>query len=135
MPKSVASYYSLATSRGGTDDDRDHEESAELRRNRTAPSSPTDSRRNGSSRTSDLDLRSRLPSRLLVDENASLLGNADGRMSGYRTVPGTPKQRFSRQNSFANTQRKNISRRASIGQIGQKLARALGAEASPTEGM
>lgn len=64
-----------------------------------SPSSPTASRRLHSARTSELDLRSRLPSRLQsYDERSGLLAFGDGNTRSY-TAPNTARPRFSRQNS------------------------------------
>lgn len=144
MPKSVASYRSVLSSRDELEDNEEigeHEEEAirnayrNAFRSHTTPVSPVDTRPLGSTRTSDLDLRSRLPSRhYAADELSGLLAQGDGVPSGYRTVPvtpGTPKFPFSRQHSFRNTTRLvNHSRRGSIA-VG--LARALGTDANRTE--
>ena len=146
MPKSTASYYSLASDQNDGDDDEIGEREAEAMRNsylnafqsQTAPASPVDTRRNTSSRTSDLDLRNRLPQRFPLDENSGLLSSADGPPSGYRTVPasvpGTPLYGLRRNLSYAGSLRalrgRNHSRR---GSLGVKLARALGTDPNPTE--
>ncbi|KAK4546582.1 hypothetical protein LTR36_001799 [Oleoguttula mirabilis] len=143
MPKSVASYYSLNSSHdtlGDGDDEQMGEQEAEAVRNayhnalasHTAPVSPIDARANGSSRTSDLDLRSRLPSRLFGgDEHTNLLSPSNGVPGGYRTMPatapGTPRMTLSRQQS---SRLRNHSRR---GSFGLRLARALGTDANQTE--
>ncbi len=90
------------------------------------PISPTNTRRLHSTRTSELDLRSRLPSRLLSEEHSSLLANADG-VQDYSSGPTTPRQRFSRHQSIAGSFRhpKNHSRANSWG---IRLASALGSE-------
>ena len=145
MPKSVASYYSVASD-NDRDDDEIGEREAEAIRNsylnafqsQTAPVSPVDTRRNTSSRTSDIDLRGRLPQRYLVTESSGLLGNRDGPPSGYRTTPntapGTPRYGPVRNTSFAGSLRglraPNHSRR---GSFGLRLARALGTDPNQTE--
>lgn len=138
MPKSVASYHSLETSRNGEEEEDEDEDQLlyESRGSRT-PTTPT-ARRNGSSRTSDLDLRSRLPSRLLVGEHSSLLQNADSRPSYNQSLPATapasPRLRFSRlsrQHSHAASTKKNHSR---SGSFGLRVARALGTEANAIDG-
>ena len=79
-------------------------------------------RRSSSAKASDYDLRSRLPSRLLIDENASLLDNAD-RNPGYSTTSGrTPKPWMSRQHSSTLPTPKHHSRASSWG---VKLASAI----------
>ena len=82
---------------------------------RTGNTSPTARRRLHSNRTSDMDLRSRFPSRLLVDEQSSLLGYPDGASRSY-TVPNTSKPRFSRHQSLVGSLRqpKNHSRSSSF---------------------
>ncbi|KAL9598593.1 MAG: hypothetical protein Q9179_003846 [Wetmoreana sp. 5 TL-2023] len=52
------------------------------------PTSPTATRRLHSARTSDLDLRSRLPSKLQVDEHSNLLAFSDGNRN-YTSAPNT----------------------------------------------
>lgn len=142
MPKSVASYRSLASHTEEDEDYEINEHEAEAIRNayRNAfnaqgqPLSPTDTRdgfdaarrRLGSSRTSDGDLRLRLPSRgRTADERTGLLATPDLPRSGYRTasVPGTPRYGFSRNHSYINTVRGG-SRRSSFA---QGLMKALGA--------
>ena len=146
MPKSVASartYHSYDYEPHSEDEDPDHEDEA-LRnaylnalQSRTAPVSPVETRRGTSTRASDVDLRSRLSSRLVLptDENTALLGVRDGTPGGYRTLPAstpaTPRFPLSRQHSMRNTSRlRNHSRR---GSFGLRLARALGADANPTD--
>ncbi|KAL8626829.1 hypothetical protein Q9189_007473 [Teloschistes chrysophthalmus] len=52
------------------------------------PTSPATTRRLHSARNSDLDLRSRLPSRLQLDENSNLLAFSDG-VRNYTSAPNT----------------------------------------------
>ncbi|KAI9838739.1 MAG: hypothetical protein M1838_004531, partial [Thelocarpon superellum] len=107
MPRSVASLR-LPPRRPDEDDEaEDNDGDAGLWRSATGPnSSPTWSRRFHSSRTSDLDLHSRLPTRLpsLVDENSSLLGSFNGRARSYASVPAT------NQGSGTTTPRAPLSR-------------------------
>ena len=86
---------------------------------RTRPNSGV-LRRSSSARASDFDLRSRLPSRLLIDENASLLANADGNPN-YSTSARTPRPWMSRHHSTLATP-KHHSRSSSWG---VKLASAV----------
>lgn len=88
------------------------------------PTSPVASRRLHSARTSELDLRSRLPSRLQsYDERSSLLAFGDGNARSY-TAPNTARPRFSRKGSQDSLQMpKNHSRANSWG---FRLASALG---------
>lgn len=135
MPKSVGSYHSLAYSRDGDEqqEEDDNEYLAASQEMRT-PTSPG-ARRNGSSRASDLDLRSRLPSRLNLDEYSSLLGNADSRPTYGRSLPATapasPRLRFSRQQSYNATSRRNHSRH---GSLGLRVARAFGTDPNAVDG-
>ena len=79
-------------------------------------------RRSSSARASDFDLRSRLPSRLLIDENTSLLGNnADGNQT-YSATSRTPKPWMSRHHSSTLATPKHHSRSSSWG---VKLASAV----------
>lgn len=147
MPKSVASYRSAAShaasaDRTPSDDEETRDRQAEATRNAirnasqsvTAPNSPLDTRhpsaldtRHTSSRTSDIDLRSRMPPRLPLDEHAGLLLNVDGTHSGYRTMPAsmpsTPRRGLSRRTSYAHSMRiRNHSRK---GSLARKISRAL----------
>ncbi|KAL1305871.1 hypothetical protein AAFC00_004021 [Neodothiora populina] len=123
MPRSVASYYSY--NRNGEDDNQiqNEDEQASASRGGSYPSSPRATRR-PVTRQSDQDLRSRLPSRLLLDEHSSLLDSPDGRPS-YRSVPASPRLLFKRQQSHTNSLRRNHSRH---GSLGFRVAKALGAE-------
>lgn len=89
------------------------------------PSSPTLLRRIRSTRTSDLDLRNRIPSRLPLDEHSSLLSYADGDSRNYTSEPITALPPFSRRQSRVSTFRfsKNHSRASSWG---ARLANAGG---------
>ena len=97
------------------------------------PSSPAGLRRLYSARTSDLDLRSRLPSRLQsTDERSGLLALADGVPRSY-TAPNTARPRFSRRNSQSSLRLpKNHSRASSWG---LRLANALGSRKFTSGGM
>ncbi|MCJ1277318.1 hypothetical protein MMC21_005130 [Puttea exsequens] len=90
--------------------------------------SPTLSRRLHSARTSDLDLRSRLPSRLQSithsDERSGLLGFGNDAVRGSYTEPNTSRPRFSRTASMSSIKLpRNHSRTSSWG---LRLASALG---------
>lgn len=112
MPKSVASYYSYTQSRDGDDED----EELDSARGRSFPPSPDATRKHPSARNSELDLRSRLPSRLLLDvnEQSGLLANPDSRPS-YRSVPASPRLHFKRRQSQTGSLRRNHSRHGSLG--------------------
>lgn len=86
-------------------------------------------RRHGRRLASDWDLKSRLPSRLILDEHTSLLDNLDGRPS-YRAVasaPQSPKKTFRRRNSAPSSERRS-------GTLTSRVAKAFGAEANQVEG-
>ena len=118
MPRSTSSYHPSLQ-----EEDEDTIESTNAS---VTPISPTNTRRLRSTRTSELDLHSRLPSRILTEEHSSLLANADGAQS-YSSGQATPRQRFSRHQSIAGSFRlpKNHSR---AGSWGVRLASALGSE-------
>ena len=106
-----------------TDEDDDEEDRIVSQTASFLSPSPTAARRLHSARTSDLDLRSRLPSRLQsYDERSSLLGR-DGVVRSY-TAPNTARPRFSRQSSQGSIRPpKNHSRTSSWG---FRMASALG---------
>ena len=123
MPKSVASYRRLPTS--GPDDDDDEDDPQQTP---DTPTPPTAGRRQQSSRTSDVDLRSRLPSRQYTDETTSLLSRANNTPSyDGQTSPATPRQRFRRQKSTVGSYRPGHSRG---GSLGHTVARAFGMDGS-----
>ncbi|KAK5726680.1 hypothetical protein LTR15_002568 [Elasticomyces elasticus] len=147
MPKSIASsrsYQSYASDYIPEDEADEHDEregsQQSLRdpwQGRAMPVSPVDSRIQTSSRASYADLRSRLPSRLVIaDESSGLLGRTGETptRSGYRTMPASASSTplFSRRHSHLNTSRllRNHSRR---GSFGLRLARALGTEPNEAE--
>ena len=123
MPRSTSSYHPSLQQEN--EDDSLASTNASL-----APCSPTATRRLQSARTSELDLRNRLPSRLLIEEHSSLLANADG-VQSYSSGPATPRGRFSRNQSISGSLRlpKHHSR---VGSWGARLATALGSERRPT---
>lgn len=89
------------------------------------PPSPATARRLHSARTSDLDLRSRLPSRLQIsDERSSLLAFGDHGPTRSYTAPNTGRPRFSRQSSQGSLRLLNNHSRANS--WGVRLAKALG---------
>ena len=128
MPRSAAS------SQFGTQtvDEEDEEEDSIISQQAgyLTPTSPTAARRLHSARTSDLDLRRRLPSKQLsCDEHSSLLAFGDGNMRSY-TEPNTGR-RFSRRSSQGSLRMpKNHSRASSWG---FRLASALGSGRRFTE--
>ena len=134
MPRTPSSYDASQTA---DDDEEDEELSLAARAATLTPTSPTAARRLRSARTSDLDLRSRLPSRIQLDENSSLLAFPDGR-SRYNYTASAPNtatgQRFSRRQSQAGSIKtpKNLSRASSWG-FG--LTSALGSERTFDSGL
>ena len=96
-----------------------------------SPESPTATRRLHSARTSDVDLRRRLPARLPITEQSSLLEFGDGGTRSY-TEPNTAIPRFSRQPSQGSLRLRHHSRASSWG---FHLASALGSARKLTDGM
>ena len=96
-----------------------------------APSlkAPTNPRRLKSTRTSDLDLRLRRPSKtLLLDENTSLLGDHDSPiLRNYASVPNTPGPR-------ARHPSRNASFHNRVGSFTQRLTQALSSDRKYTHG-
>ena len=138
MPRSVASSRSFASYQDDNDeDDKLGEREAEALRNSRLNAgnsssqllhpthvSPLASRRLGSARPSDIDLRSRIQP---LDESTTLLSAREPR--GYRTLfsaPTTPRHPLTRSHSYTHSIRRNHGRR---GSFGLRLARALGGEA------
>ena len=122
MPRSTSSQ---VTSAKTEDDDEEEEDNVVSQQASFLLPSPAAARRLHSARTSDLDLRSRLPSRLYSasDERSSLLGFGEGPNRSY-TEPNTSKSRFSRTTSQGSIRiPKNHSRASSWG---LRLASALG---------
>lgn len=120
MPRSNSSQ--LASQTLNEDDDEEDNIISQSASYMTA-SSPVASRRLHSARTSELDLRSRLPSRLQsYDERSSLLPFGDGSARSY-TAPNTARPRFSRKSSQDSLRlSKNHSRANSWG---HRIASAL----------
>ncbi|KAL8656460.1 MAG: hypothetical protein Q9210_000253 [Variospora velana] len=88
------------------------------------PTSPVAARRLHSARTSELDLRSRLPSRLQLDEYSNLLAFPDG-VRNYTSAPNTAARIPSRAGSILIPKHHNRS-----GSLGVRLATALGFDRS-----
>ncbi|KAI9726397.1 MAG: hypothetical protein M1834_009025 [Cirrosporium novae-zelandiae] len=97
MPRSTVSYQDYSALDNDDDDDLQNSTSSF-----NIPQSPLLARRLRSTRTSDVDLRSRLPARLALDESSSLLANSDIHRS-YASNPPTPRQRFSRHHSVTGS--------------------------------
>ncbi|KAI9713664.1 MAG: hypothetical protein M1812_006636 [Candelaria pacifica] len=90
------------------------------------PISPTLSRRLQSTRTSELSLRSRLPSRIHLDEHSSLLQHSNAAIRNYTSVPTSPRPKISRCHSSDSIRTpRNPSRATSFS---HRLANALGTE-------
>ena len=121
MPRSSRSTLSRQPSLKRDEDEQEVEVEGEGEEDeaspRTGPSvastSLTTTRRLHSARTSELDLRNRLPSRLQIDENSSLLGYPDGGLRNYTSEPNTSMPRFSRRNSAVGSLRQSIHHRRS----------------------
>ena len=130
MPRSNSSQ--PASQRIGEDDEEAEDNIISQSASFLSPSSPAAPRKLHSARTSDLDLRSRLPSRLQsADERSSLLAFGDGTTRSY-TAPNTARPRISRTNSQSSLRfLKNHSRASSWG---FRLANALGSSRKFTPG-
>lgn len=118
---------------GEEEEEEDEEENVFLSHtNVMSPSSPTMIRRLHSARTSDLDLRNRIPSRLLLDEHASLLSFPDGISRNYTSEPNTARPQISRRQSGVSSVRhpKHHSRASSWG---VHRAATGGSERRPSE--
>ena len=116
------------------DDEEEEEEEDGLLSHQTSavsPGSPPATRRLYSARTSDVDLRRRMPSRLPLTEQSSLLEFGDGGRS--YTEPNTALPRFSRQASQGSFRLRRHHSRANS--WGLNLASALGSARRLTDGM
>ena len=128
MPRSAAS--SQLTTQTVDEEDEEEDSIISQQAGYLTPTSPTAARRLHSARTSDLDLRRRLPSKQQsYDEHSSLLAFGDGNMRSY-TAPNTGR-RFSRRSSQGSLRMlKNHSRASSWG---FRIASALGSGRRYTE--
>ena len=127
MPRSASSRISTQTV---DEEDEGDENIISQQAAYLTPTSPTASRRLHSARTSDRDLRKRMPSEQhTYDEQSSLLAFGDGSARSY-TAPNTGR-RFSRRSSQASFRMpKHLSRASSWG---FRLASALGSARKLTE--
>ena len=123
MPRSTASLHTAQT----LEEEEEEDEPLSRHQSVVIPNSPTVVRRLHSARTSDLDLRSRLPSRLQLDEQSSLLAFPDNNQRSYTiSEPNTakPRQRTRRPSGAGSfVLPRNHSRSSSWG---VRLASALG---------
>ncbi|KAL8732020.1 MAG: hypothetical protein Q9166_002972 [cf. Caloplaca sp. 2 TL-2023] len=116
MPRSAHSR--LGFQMAEDEDDSEDTTTSPVAAGLATPTSPAAARRLHSTRTSDLDLRSRLPSRLHLDEHSNLLAFSDG-MRNYTSAPNTAAHRRS---SLASS----IKHHSRSGSLGVRLATALG---------
>ena len=136
MPRSQSSYE--PSTQTADDDDDEEDLSFSARAALLTPVSPTAARRLHSARTSDLDLRSRIPSRLQLDENSSLLAFPDGRPRPQNYTASAPNtslgHRFSRRPSQPGSLKspRALSRASSWG---LRLANALGSDRTLSAGL
>ena len=131
MPKSIASYHSLA--RSGRDGDGDYDEDdvdpteQHDTYSSTTPTSPTTSRKLRPNRTSDLNLQERFPG-----EQSSLLGYSHGPFRSYTSlsssVPGTPRHYLARHNSQNPTASTRLRHHSRVSSFSMRLVNALGSE-------
>jgi chloride channel 3/4/5 len=127
MSRSNASFHPISQTDDDDDDYGDEEEEGVLALSQaslTMPSSPAALRRLHSARTSELNLRSRLPSQLTTDERSGLLAFSDGRAKTYMSAPNTARPRISRRPSVSSIRMPKHHSRASS--WGVRLASALG---------
>lgn len=120
MPRSASSRISSQTV---DEEDEEDDNIISQQASYMTPTSPTAARRLHSARTSELDLRRRMPSRHhSYDEQSSLLAFGDGNTRSY-TAPNTGRPRFSKRSSQGSLRLpKNHSRASSWG---FRLASAL----------
>ncbi|KAL9131120.1 MAG: hypothetical protein Q9217_000882 [Psora testacea] len=137
MPRSTASQRPPLLNNADNDNGEEEEEEEEEEDHITSrsvklssPSSPLITRRLHSARASDLDLRSRLPSRMPIDETSSLLSIAHPMSKSY-TEPNTALPRFSRVSSQSSFKIPKSHSRASS--WGFRLANALSSGRKFTE--
>ena len=123
MPRSATSHISSQNA-DEEEEEEDDDDIISLQAGYLTPTSPTAARRLHSARTSELDLRRRMPSKQhSYDEHSSLLAYGDGTARSY-TAPNTGLPRFSRRSSQGSLRMpKNHSRASSWG---FHLASALG---------
>lgn len=106
------------------EDDNEDISSSPIATGFVTPTSPVATRRLNSARTSNIDLRSRLPSRLQLDEHSNLLAFADGNRS-YTSAPNTAARIPSRAGSILIPRHHNRSN-----SLGVRLANAIGIDQS-----
>lgn len=124
MPRPNISTHTSQTLEEGEEEEEEEEEEGIEFSTRTSPLSPfMTTRRLHSTRSSEHDLRSRLPSRLPLDDHSSLLAYPDG-LRKYSSEPNTSKPISSERHSIAGSYRlpRNHSRASSWG---VRLANAL----------
>lgn len=130
-PNMTRSNFSLHASQTlDEEDEEDEEYSFSSRASIVTTSSPSVTRRLYSGRPSEVDLRSRRPSRITVNEHSSLLAYPDGLQRTYTSEPNTSRPQFSERRSMSGTIRlpRNHSRASSWG---VRLASALSSERGP----
>lgn len=126
MPRSNVS---LPASQTLDEEDEEDEENEEInfssRASIVTTSSPLVSRRAYSAWTPEFDLRSRIPSRVTLDEHSSLLAHPDGMQRSYTSDPNTSGPQLSEPQSRSSTARlpRHHSRASSWA---VRLASALG---------
>lgn len=115
MPRSNSSQ--TVTSAVDQEEEEEEENDFSSRASIVNPSSPSMVRRLRSARTSDLELRSRIPSRLMLDEHSSLLSFPGTISRNYTSEPNTAHFQLSRRQSAVGSVRlqKNHSRASSWG--------------------
>ena len=122
MPRSTSSHHASQT----LDEEFEDEINFSSHTSIVTASSPV-LRRLRSTRTSEIDLRSRIPSRLQLDEQSSLLEFSDGIQRSYTSEPNSSRPYISGRHSTSGTIRlpRNHSRASSWG---VRLAASFGSE-------
>lgn len=123
MPRSVSSQHASQAVKKQQDEEEEGVEDEEIENlfsshtSLHTPTSPAAIRRLHSARPSDVDLRSRRPSRLHMDEHSSLLAFPEGLQRNYVSEPNTSIPQFSRHQSSSGSIRipRNHSRASSWG--------------------
>lgn len=125
MPRSNVSLQASQTL--DEEDEEDEVDNFSSRASIATTSSPRVTRRSYSARTSEVDLRSRRPSRVELNEHSSLLAFPDGLQRSYTSEPNTSRPQLSERHSASRTIRPpgNHSRASSWG---VRLASALSSE-------
>ncbi|MCJ1267039.1 hypothetical protein MMC22_006924 [Lobaria immixta] len=125
MPRSNVSLQASQTL--DEEDEEDEVDNFSSRASIATTSSPLVTRRPYSARTSEVDLRSRRPSRIGLNEHSSLLAYPDGLQRSYTSEPNTSRPQFSERRSASGTIR-STRYHSRANSWGVRLATALSSE-------